>query len=112
MGEWESATGFNDSEDVDMTNGKGKGKATVKKGAENTKECPKGAGLRDGAVLAFRWRGDGTVWLDEEDEDEGLGGEDTGRREPSMWGIKLASFEDAYGVENEGDVGGGREFEG
>jgi hypothetical protein len=29
-----------------------------------------------------------------------------------MWGIQLATFEDAYGVENETDVGGGKEFEG
>jgi hypothetical protein len=29
-----------------------------------------------------------------------------------MWGVTLASFEDAYGVENETDVGGRPEFEG
>jgi hypothetical protein len=29
-----------------------------------------------------------------------------------MWGVKLASFEDAYGVNNETDVGGAREYEG
>ncbi|KAF2822654.1 hypothetical protein CC86DRAFT_81097 [Ophiobolus disseminans] len=88
--------------------GKGKGKAKAGKGASGgaksgIADCPKGAGLKNGAVLAFRWVGDG-AWDGDDDEafEDGA----------NMWGVQLASFEDAYGVENQSDVGGGREFEG
>jgi len=97
-GEWENVDGEEDGEDA----GKGKGKA--KGGISNAKDCPKGAGLKDGAVLAFRWAGDG-IW-------DGSNDSDMADSAGDMWGVKLASFEDAYGVENEADVGGGREFEG
>ena len=81
--------------------GKGKGKAVASTAAakgkgrksEGAGDCPKGAGLKDGAVLAFRWEGDGAP-------------------EESSWGVQLAIYEDAYGVQNEGDVGGRAEFEG
>lgn len=119
LGDWElSVDGEEEEEngDADEVAGKAKGKGKAKAGSasgsssakkmngstksgDTAKNCPKGAGLKDGAVLAFRWDGDG-VW-DGVESAEG-----------KMWGVKLASFEDAYGVENEGDVGGGREFEG
>lgn len=111
LGEWEY-TAVED--EVESGKGKGKAKAGAKKangGTTNIKDCPKGAGLKDGAVLAFRWVGNGT-W-DGEDEDMNMEGQGarTGKGE-DMWSVKLASFEDAYGVDNETDVGGGREFEG
>jgi hypothetical protein len=34
------------------------------------------------------------------------------QEESNMWGVQLASFDDAYGVENTTDLGGGGEFEG
>ncbi|KAF2263068.1 hypothetical protein CC78DRAFT_534336 [Lojkania enalia] len=99
LGEWE----YRNSSDLEEADVKGKGKGRLKKRSNelvdpDVKDCPKGAGLRDGAVLAFRWREDG-------DEDMRDGEED-------MWGVKIPSYEDSYGVENEGDVGGRREFEG
>ncbi|KAH7121116.1 hypothetical protein B0J11DRAFT_581875 [Dendryphion nanum] len=104
LGEWERAT---DGDDGD-TRGKGKAKARPRKdeddelaGKENINQCPKGAGLKDNAVLAFRWPGDGTGW--EEEEDEEMGDE-----EGSSWGVKIPSYEDQYGMENVGDVGGRR----
>lgn len=107
LGEWE----YSGLEEEEEPKGKGKGKAGSgpggKAAAANIKQCPKGAGLKDGAVLAFRWVGDGNWEGDDEDEEEARAG-----RAGDMWGVKLASFEDAYGVENEADVGGGREFEG
>jgi hypothetical protein len=109
LGEWEIVA---DENDDDGGKGKGKAKAGSKSGGGatagvgNVKDCPKGAGLKDGAVLAFRWAGDGT-WDGSEDDAEQEIGEGA-----NMWGVKLASFEDAYGVTNETDVGGGREFEG
>jgi hypothetical protein len=110
LGEWELSV---DESEEDSGKGKGKAKAgkmpngTGTAGVSNTKDCPKGAGLKDGAVLAFRWAGDGT-WNggDDADMDEDL------EEGSNMWGVKLASFDDAYGVSNETDVGGGREFEG
>ena len=78
---------------------------------EGVKGCPKGAGLRDGAVLAFRWRGDG-IWDGDEDVDIDMEDGIAGGKKMDMWGVRIASFEDSYGVENEGDVGGVREFEG
>jgi hypothetical protein len=111
LGEWEYPVS---EEEEEEGKGKGKAKASVKSnggttaGTANVKQCPKGAGLKDGAVLAFRWAGDGN-WDGEEEVDV-----DQGRvgKSGNMWGVKLASFEDAYGVENETDVGGGKEFEG
>ncbi|CAA9961207.1 hypothetical protein CFE70_004584 [Pyrenophora teres f. teres 0-1] len=97
LGEWEYS---HTEEDEDVGKGKGKAKATG-----NVKQCPKGAGLKDGTVLAFRWAGDGS-WDGEDEFDISRG------KTADMWGVKLASFEDAWGEENETDVGGGREFEG
>ncbi|KAF2027743.1 hypothetical protein EK21DRAFT_71296 [Setomelanomma holmii] len=104
LGEWEYPP--NESEE---DGGKGKGKANQKSnggvsGVASVKDCPKGAGLKDGAVLAFRWVGDG-IWDGDEDAD-------MQQDEANTWGVQLASFDDAYGVENTTDVGGGREFEG
>lgn len=102
LGEWEYPV--DEEEDA---SGKGKAKAKASKsdaGVANVKNCPKGAGLKDGAVLAFRWAGDG-IWDGGDDAEVDPEG-------PNMWGVQLASFEDAYGVNNETDVGGGREFEG
>lgn len=92
-------------EDEDEVKGKGKGKAKAKAkgdGLADARNCPKGQGLRDGAVLVFRWRGDGSGWEEKGEE---------GEAEGDMWGVQLPSFEDAYGVENEGDLGGGGEYE-
>ncbi|KAF2247556.1 hypothetical protein BU26DRAFT_349567 [Trematosphaeria pertusa] len=119
LGEWEYDALL--LEDEDDNGGKGKGKAKAKAGrprksepgtgtvgAENVRDCPKGAGLHNGSVLAFRWRGDGREEQGEEEDFEMVGG---AVDKPDMWDVTLASFEDSYGVENEIDVGGGREFE-
>jgi len=111
LGEWEYLRG---DEEEDGGKGKGKGKAKVGRksntGLDNLKTCPKGAGLKDGAVLPFRWIGDG-VW---EGDDQDIDYEDgiQSEKESKMWSVQLASYEDAYGVENEMDVGGRGEFEG
>lgn len=108
LGEWEYASATDDEDEAPKAKGKGKAKAgpksngTAKASAANVKDCPKGAGLKDGGVLAFRWRGDG-VWSGDEEEEV---------QEGDMWGVVLASYEDVYGVMNEMDVGGGQEFEG
>ncbi|KAF3003144.1 hypothetical protein E8E13_008772 [Curvularia kusanoi] len=117
LGEWETSA-LSDG-DLDVTideddanaKGKGKGKATASSAAgtkaasskarknngtdDSGADCPKSAGLKDGAVLAFRWEGCGDA-----------------EEEARTWGVQIASFEDAYGVQNTGDVGGRGEFEG
>ncbi|KAG9194312.1 hypothetical protein G6011_04347 [Alternaria panax] len=113
LGEWEVAYIASDEEEFE---GKGKASKANAGGSSNggakadtakINQCPKGAGLRDGAVLAFRWAGDGS-WDGEDEFDLSK----SSRKGGHMWGVKLASFEDAYGVENETDVGGRPEFEG
>jgi hypothetical protein len=100
LGEWEEqdVEGADDAEE----NSKGKGKQNGDaKPFDALKQCPKGAGLRDNAVLAFRFKGDATAW--------GNDGVAMADDEPDMWGVKIASYEDSYGVDNQGDVGGHRE---
>jgi hypothetical protein len=103
LGEWEYT-----GEEEEGGKGKGKAKAGGTSNGAGLKDCPKGAGLKDGAVLAFRWAGDGS-WDGEEDDDIAEGG---AREEGDMWGVQIATFEDAYGVSNETDVGGGKEYDG
>jgi hypothetical protein len=56
-------------------------------------------GIKENAVLAYRFRGG--------EAEKRLNGEDPG------WSIEVPSFEDAYGVENDGDLGVVRsEFQG
>lgn len=113
LGEWE----YDGSVSGEDDGGKGKGKAKAgprkSNGANAAMDCPKGAGLKDGSVLAFRWKSDG-VWDGAEpdldiDEDE-IAAE--GAKCADMWGIKLANYDDAYGVEESMDVGGGKPYEG
>ncbi|KZM24901.1 hypothetical protein ST47_g3914 [Ascochyta rabiei] len=96
LGEWEEQGDEDEDEDSADGEGEGKGKGKGRAGEKRgeVKECPKGAGLKDGAVLAFRWDGDGVAV-------DGKG-----------WGVQMASFEDAYGVVNEADGGARAEFEG
>lgn len=127
IGEWEPSGNLEvEAEDANLT-GKGKGKGRPKKNIDadsiasssNIRNCPKGANLKDGAVLAFRWQGPGMEDAWDEDETLGLDSDDDEKKistgivgVKSMWAVKIASFEDSYGVENEGDLGGGGEFEG
>ncbi|KAF1978862.1 hypothetical protein BU23DRAFT_549567 [Bimuria novae-zelandiae CBS 107.79] len=107
LGEWE----YPPMEEEDMEDPKGKGKAKAGRprksgavGADSVKDCPKGAGLRDGAVLAFRWKGNGAQEVEDIDMIDG--------REVDMWEVKLARYDDSYGGTNDMDVGEGGEFEG
>ena len=82
--------------------GKGKGKAGAKKAS--TGPSVKDVGLKDGAVLAFKFRGeeDGVlIRKDGEEEmlDEGLGGGD------ENWDVVVPSLEETYGdgVEEAGE---------
>ncbi len=61
--------------------------------------CPKAAGLKEGSVLAFKFRNDN-------DEDEGLG------LDEEDWDVIVPTYEDSTGVTNQGDVGGHQNFTG
>lgn len=85
--------------------GKGKGRASLNgKASGGLTDCPRGAGLRDGAAVAFRFRGaaktkgtaekeaglgvdEGFVDADDNDED-GVDG----------WDVVLPQYEDVYGI--------------
>jgi hypothetical protein len=75
---------------------KGKGKAIVKDAGLSIR----GAGIKDNAVLAFRFKKD-----DGEEEDEAMA-DDPG------WDVQVSVYEDVYGVENRGDLGVIPEFKG
>lgn len=89
-----------DQEEEEAVKGKGKGKAKAASSRGVFKECPAGAGLRDNAALAFRFRGSTLVekapgvglGLDEgfvdEDKDPGH----------SVWDVELPKYEDVYGI--------------
>lgn len=64
----------------------------LKKRKNTTRDAlsPKTLGLKDNAVLAFKFRAD---------DDEGLG------LEEEKWDVVIASYEDVTGTTNEGDVG-------
>ncbi|KAF2840999.1 hypothetical protein M501DRAFT_931138 [Patellaria atrata CBS 101060] len=66
-------------------------------GSQGVGDVVTARGVRDGGVLAFRFR-----------SGREAGGED----EDGEWDVVLPSYEDAYGVENEGDVGARGEFVG
>jgi len=67
----------------------GKKKVGGKKSVLNA--SPQGAGLKDGAVLAFRFRESG------KEEDEGDLDEDAGK-----WDVMIPSYDDEYGSQAEG----------
>jgi hypothetical protein len=60
-------------------------------GEKGSKASPKALGLKDGSVLAFRFR-EG----DEEDGDEGDEGETEGEKGEKFW-VEWSSYDDAYG---------------
>lgn len=103
--------------------GKGKEKAGSKREISGVDgESLKSLGVKDNAVLAFRFVSAAEEELrnkkrkaDELDGDEGLGiaeedEEQQGGRE--QWDVVLPTWDDQYGVENVGDVGVIQEYEG
>lgn len=101
---WERLRFDEDENDLSMLDGandKGKKKGTTTSLSGNT---PKAAGLKDGSVLAFKFKnqqgprqGDEGIGLEESDEG---------------WDVVLPSYEDSMGVTNEGDVGGQKNYNG
>ena len=77
---------------------KGRKKSTTTNGDAAAVETPKHAGLKDGSVLAFRFRG-------HRRKAEGLGLDVD--EEGAEWDVVLPSYEDFTGTANTGDVGGG-----
>lgn len=79
-------------------------------------DCPRAAGLKDGGVLAYKFRSESIVEGDAnqgvqafDDDDEEMDGEEDDAEE---WDVVIASYEDTTGTVNEGDVGGMPTFEG
>ncbi|KAI4766806.1 hypothetical protein E4T52_00750 [Aureobasidium sp. EXF-3400] len=75
---------------------KGKGKAKANSGSH--KDSLLGAGLKDNAIVAFRFKGQKTVSRPVGDDiDEGLGLEDDAP-DADGWNVELPKFEDVYGL--------------
>ncbi|KAK3676700.1 hypothetical protein LTR78_003476 [Recurvomyces mirabilis] len=93
---------------------KGKGKAgavvgAAKSGGNKATDCPQGAGLRDGGVLAFKFRSE--VDVEKSKRREGgdavidIDAEILNENKPEQWDVIVPSMEETYG-------GGGGEGEG
>ncbi|KAK3052990.1 hypothetical protein LTR09_006054 [Extremus antarcticus] len=114
---WETlaSTSTTDSE----TSGKGKGKASstassVTKGKNSLQDCPQGAGLRDGGVVAFKFKGQGgdeggVRDTQEEDEDEIVVAEEDRGPRRELWDVVVPTLEETYGdqMDEEEDEGVG-----
>ena len=94
-----------DDDDAGVSRRRSKSKGKAKKGTSNgtdgdqrtLKEC----GISDNAVLAFKFAPhleDNEEAMDEDDNDK--------------WDVVIPTYEDTYGVENEGDVGQFKEYRG
>jgi hypothetical protein len=78
---------------------KAKGKGKAKANGASHKDSPLGAGLKDNAILAFRFKGQRTVSRPVGDDvDEGLGLEDDAAPDADGWNVELPRFEDVYGL--------------
>jgi hypothetical protein len=83
-----------EEEDDNSTRRKSKGKA---KATDNSTTSLKNAGFKEG-VYAFRFK-------KQSDDDETMGDE-------PGWDVRIATFEDIYGVENQADLGVVPEYDG
>jgi len=83
-------------EDDDEGNDKKKGKGKAKAKVESSGQTVKGIGIKDNAVLAFRWR---------TKEKGGKKGDEDEFEEGDGWDVVIPTFEDVYGVEDAEDVG-------
>jgi hypothetical protein len=101
---WESLESSSALEDPFNTEEGGNGKGKQKRKLDT--DSVKAVGIKDNAVIAFKWSGSG----DSSEEEEG--DEDMGEEKEEYWDVVLPSFTDDYGVENEGDAGVIREFKG
>lgn len=89
---------FGDGADDVAPKSKGKGKAKAR--GKSERDCLQGAGLKDMAPVAFRFKGQKAVPRPIDDDiDEGLGLEERGP-DADGWDVELPKFEDVYGLEN------------
>jgi hypothetical protein len=111
---WETIERDDDSLQEALADAKGKGKAAAgtskaRAGKNNVTDTPQGAGLRDGGVVAFKFRSEAEAEVDEGIELE-EGGEDDGvvvvEKKPERWDVVVPTLEDVYGDERAGAGGG------
>ncbi|KAK8198626.1 hypothetical protein M8818_006493 [Zalaria obscura] len=86
-------------EDLFEEDAKSKGKAAknAPKGKDGPKDCPAGAGLRDGGAVAFKFKGQAEEAQPADGQDEGLGLADEEQKE---WDVVIPKYEDVYGMED------------
>ena len=91
---------FPDGEEPESGKGKGKAGASSKsagKASSKLKDCPQGAGLRDGGVVAFKFRRpedeEDERAKEDEDGDEGIVVES---ERPEEWDVVVPTMEETY----------------
>ena len=86
----------------DDVTGKGKAKVTAKKpekgSSSSTRDCPSAVGLKDGSVVAFKFRSesDDTGNIDVDDEDKLDGDTLVGDIDAEQWDVIIPSLEETY----------------
>lgn len=110
----EQKASFADDSDVTTPDGKGKGKAKAavtavpgagakgKAGAAKLMDCPQGAGLRDGGVVAFRFRAEDEEHGPRKGEvEEGFEMLDEDKMgEAETWDVVVPTIEETYAAED------------
>nr|POE92365.1 hypothetical protein CFP56_70436 [Quercus suber] len=82
--------------DDDMK-GKGKAKAPAKSSNKSAvRDCPQGAGLRDGSMVAFKFKSEAQA------EGNGILDDEPFLSEPETWDVVIPSMEETYGDQDEG----------
>ncbi|KAI9658964.1 MAG: hypothetical protein M1821_001924 [Bathelium mastoideum] len=95
----DAALADGDDDGEERNQGKNKGKAKRKMGG--AADCMQGAGFKNGACLAFKFKdGDSDDWVD------------VGGVREEKWDVLIPSYEDQFDVTQEGDVGVRPEFRG
>jgi hypothetical protein len=100
--------------DREEASGKGKGKAgaTAKAGGKvsnQLKDCPQGAGLRDGSVVAFKFRSaedDQRQNTGQEGEDDEIVVAEEDMKRVEQWDVIVPTMEESYGEQPLGEAVG------
>ncbi|KAK3073335.1 hypothetical protein LTR53_005183 [Teratosphaeriaceae sp. CCFEE 6253] len=116
----EGSEGGLDRTPKDDAKGKGKGKAAVGPtlsakagGKTDATDSPQGVGLRDGGVVAFKFRsesvakgGDAVIDIGEDGDEKALDGETlVGEARPEKWDVVVPTMEETYGDEGAPRIG-------
>ncbi|KAM0720271.1 hypothetical protein Q7P37_004407 [Cladosporium fusiforme] len=82
----------------DDIGGKGKGKAKAAKAApKGVNDCPQGAGLRDGGVVAFKFRSEEEKARKQREVEGSLDVDEIAKEDVVVWDVIVPTMEETYG---------------